>query len=552
MKLRGLLILASAVLGLSACPTRDKYDQAPLVTITTPTTDTFTNGTIQIGVVTDPYLDLPIVLRRSDGVELMKLMPPNLSFSWNTMTVPEGSYTITAEVLLSNETLRSSPVTIVVDREPPTVELTPAPGSVDMRLRSPIRAMFSEPVVFASPAASTFSLSAGGTAVPTTVTVNPGSLSATITVPDLTSISLPAQLAVVITGTITDRAGNLLPNPPTWSWAVPAWIALPPLVSAVPPVLTLGRDDRPVVGFAVGGQMGVSAVAVSRYDGMGWSPFPTVSGFGVSAGAGISVAVDANDTIFVAWSEYGTGGRFINVRRWSGSGWDDSIPIVDGVAGIGTDAVAPNLRFDPTNHLVASWIESGDVFAARWTGSTWDQTWGSLGLSMATASDLVLDAQGNPLVAWRMQAADHGISAWSGTWTTSAVPGSPQPPTIATDSTQLPVTAIAMSQGIRVMRVANRQAVSAADTLAATNAQNPRIVIDDAGRFAVAWLRATERTLAFARWTGSTWDQRAGGFDDGSSSLQDTTSPQMAIDSTGTVWIAWWESGAANVRMVNY
>jgi hypothetical protein len=298
--------------------------------------------------------------------------------------------------------------------------------------------------------------------------------------------------------------------------------------------------------------MGVNAVAVARYDGSQWAPLPNASGSGDSARAGISVAVDADDAIFVAWSDFAAGSRFIFVRRWSGATWEAPLPVLDGVAGTGTDAVAPNIRFDRTGHLVVSWIENGDVFVARSSGSTWDQSRGSLGLSMATAADLALDAQDNPVVAWRMKVSDQGISSWNGAWTTTALPGSAQPPTVAIDSMQLPLTAIADSQRVLLLRVANRAATNAGEILTATAAQNPRIVTDGAGKPAIAWLRTIERRLAFARWTGSTWDQRAGSFDDGSSTLGDGLSPQVAIDSTGTVWIAWLENGLVNVRMTNY
>ena len=98
MKLLHASLLVSALVGVSGCPTRSKYDQLPIVRITSPAPDTYTNGTVTITATIDPDLDLPIVLR-VDNVGIIKtLASPSESYAWNTIGLPEGAYTLVAEV----------------------------------------------------------------------------------------------------------------------------------------------------------------------------------------------------------------------------------------------------------------------------------------------------------------------------------------------------------------------------------------------------------------------------------------------------------------------
>src|SRR5437763_3312260 len=147
IRVRPSFTLVWALLAVAGCPTKDKYQTLPIVRITSPTIDTtYTNGTVRITAVIDPSLDLPILLRK-DGAEFTTLIPPSYEYAWDTTKVIEASYVITAEVEFSNDTGTSNPVTIVVDRTPPTLLRTPVPGAVDVMLRAPIQVAFSEPIV---------------------------------------------------------------------------------------------------------------------------------------------------------------------------------------------------------------------------------------------------------------------------------------------------------------------------------------------------------------------------------------------------------------------
>src|SRR6266496_2265296 len=193
---------------LAGCPTKDKYEPLPTVRLTAPTTDrTYTNGTVHITAALDPPLDLPIELRK-DGAAFTTLVPPAYEYSWDTTKAVEASYVLTAEVAFSSGMATSAPLTIVVDRTPPTISRTPSPGAGDVMLRAPIQVAFSEPIVLSRSAEATFTLSSNGSIVPTDVTLDPKGQSATLGIGDPGALALPTTLVGTITGPITARAGN--------------------------------------------------------------------------------------------------------------------------------------------------------------------------------------------------------------------------------------------------------------------------------------------------------------------------------------------------------
>ena len=327
MKLLHVSLFVSALAGVSGCPTRSKYDQLPTVRITSPAPDTYTNGTVTITATIDSDLDLPIVLRLDNDAIIKTLASPSESYVWNTIGLPEGAHTLVAEVAFSSGPATSAPVIVNVDRTPPTVTLTPTPGSENVILRSPIKASFSEPVVLSRPAGETFSLSVAGAAIPTAVTFDAQNQTATIAIADLSSFSLPAAFTATIASTIADRAGNLLAPPiGTWSWRVPEWITFPPHESGYRPVMAIGPDLLPVLAWAL--QTNIDGIAnyqlqVAKYDGFGWTQFGPPSSNINSAGRGMDVSLDAQNRPLVVWKETSVD---FQVAAWTGTSWDTSFP----------------------------------------------------------------------------------------------------------------------------------------------------------------------------------------------------------------------------------
>src|SRR5689334_14018291 len=135
MKHPHIFSLVAGLIGIAGCPTRDKYDQLPTVRITSPAAPTtYTHDIVPITAALDPALDVPIVLV-DNGIELATLMPPHDRLEWNTAGVPEGTHTIIAEARFSSGIVRSGPISIVVDRTPPTVSRTPSSGATNVELR---------------------------------------------------------------------------------------------------------------------------------------------------------------------------------------------------------------------------------------------------------------------------------------------------------------------------------------------------------------------------------------------------------------------------------
>src|SRR3954452_10417992 len=272
------LMLVSAVSCLAGCPTKEKYETLPAVRITAPTADrTYTNGAVHMTAAIDPPLDLPIELRK-DGAAFTTLMPPAYEYSWDTTKAVEASYVLTAEVAFSTGTTTSEPLTIVVDRMPPTLSRTPSPGAGDIMLRAPIQVPFAEPIVLSRSAEATFTLSNNGAIVPTDVTLDSQGQTATIEIEDPSALALPATLVGTITGPITDRAGNPADLPSNdWFWDVPVFVKLPPspVDPNIPlptrlPAFALGSNLKPVFATASPVSSGTGLnwqIQVSQYDG---------------------------------------------------------------------------------------------------------------------------------------------------------------------------------------------------------------------------------------------------------------------------------------------
>ena len=553
MNLLRASLLVAALVGVSGCPTRNKYDHLPIVRITSPAPDTYTNGTLTISAAIDPDLDLPIVLRLDDVGIIKTLASPSESYGWNTIGLPEGAHTLVAEVAFSSGPATSAPVIVNVDRTPPTVTLSPTPGSTRVILRSPITASFSEPVVLSRPAGETFSLSVPGTTIPSAVTFDAQKQTATIAIADLSSVPLPAAFTATIASTITDRAGNLL-EPPigTWSWSVPEWITFPRLESGYRPVLAIGSDLTPVLAWSLftyaGGTLNYQ-LQVAKYDGFGWTQFGPPSSNINSAGNGIDVSLDAGNRPLAIWRE--TSADF-QAAAWTGTSWDTSFPPLSAAFGPDSDAGAAMLRLDRVGRPVVIWSEQApsarhDVFLARWNGEEWDRGFDPIEVPSSVQFDMVVGE--NPIVSWILPAGTGHVSVWSGTsWTPAPdVPGMTEP-FMAFDSAHGPMVVTSQPGTLLVQRLVNG---SAWQLLPAANVppqvRYPRIAAGPDGLPVVAYYDAQTRAVGMARWTGQRWDTRAVGF--GSNAFDET--PQLIVDRQGTAWIGWRDS-QLNVWMSNY
>jgi len=552
-------MLISAVLGLAGCPTTSKYDPLPIVRITAPTIDTtYANSSVRISAAIEPPLDLPIQLRK-DGAAFTTLMPPSYEYTWDTTKAIEASYTLTAEVDFSDETARSIPVTVVVDRTPPTLERTPTPGAVDVALRAPIQVAFSEPVILSRAPEGSLALSNNGSIVPTYVTLDSQRRTATIAIRDPSALQLPTTLVATITGPITDRAGNVATLPSSdWFWDVPTFVKLPPVAvdPNIPPatrlpVFSIGPDLEPVVATA----SSVGQIRVSQYDGATWEPLPPPSDDVDSASGGVALAVAGGQPI-VAWRRSGNGPAEIDVSSWNGTAWDP-LPGIALASGGASPKSAPILRVGPDQRPVILWSTGDQYFLARRTQTAWNQTFGTIPIATllpfdGNNFDMILDDGGDPIVSWINPNGTGHVSIWNGgAWLPTPDSLSVSEPFLALDSNRRPMRVVSGGPGaLLVQHLAGDddwQILPVAPV--PPQAKHARIAAGPSGLPVVAYYEAQTASVGMARWTGERWDTRA--FTFGAAAIDQP--PQIVVDQNGTAWIGWRETANQfDIWMPNY
>jgi hypothetical protein len=191
------------------------------------------------------------------------------------------------------------------------------------------------------------------------------------------------------------------------------------------PSLALDSAGNPVVAWGHADVQGIGLqIYVKRWNGGAWVAYGNsataeegIGGPG-SHGSHPSVALDASDNPVVAWHEYNlssAGLGEIYVKRWNGSAWV-GLGGSDTGSGIsasgGTGARFPSLVLDAAGNPAVAWQQgalftSDEVYYKRWNGSSWISSAGSAsggGVSQTAASSgyasLALTAAGEPLIAW--------------------------------------------------------------------------------------------------------------------------------------------------------
>lgn len=559
-------LLATALFGFAGCPTKDKYEALPIVRITSPTIDTtYTNGTIHITAAIDPPLDLPIELRK-DGAAFATLVPPAYDYAWDTTKAIEAAYTLTAEVAFSNDTAKSVPITVVVDRTPPTLSRSPSPGAADVMLRAPIQVAFSEPIVLSRSAAATFTLSNNGTVVPTDVTLDSQNKTATIGIGDPSALPLPTTLVATITGPITDRAGNPADLPSSdWFWDVPEFVKLPPIAvdPRIPPTTRLpafaiGSDVKPVFATASsttsGGSLGWQ-IQVATYDGTQWNSLGSPSDDADSASRGVAVAVGGQRP-FLVWRPSTADAGEIAVSSWNGTAWD-ALPSVALPSADPRSIMTPILRIGQDQRPVILWSTGDRSFAARRTRSGWNQDFGDIPITTllpfdGNHFDMILDDDGNPIVSWINPSGTGHVSIWAGNeWKGTPDSLSVNEPHLALDARRQPMRVVTGGPGALLVQHLAAENEWQILPVAAVPPQvkHPRIGAGPSGLPVVAYFDAQTTSVGMARWTGQRWDTRAFAF--GSNSIDQP--PQLVVDGNGSAWIGWSDGAHQfNLWVPNY
>jgi hypothetical protein len=159
---------------------------------------TYVSGSLTFNIAVVGGTPDSLELRR-DG-QLFQVLSGN-SFTWNTATTPDGSYTFVARARKSDKTFDSPPRLIVVDHTPPSVTLNATPSATPLVLPGSITL-------------SATASDAGG--VPKLEFFNGSNKLGEVATPPYT-LNLPLEIAnhgtYALSAKVTDRAGNSTQTP---------------------------------------------------------------------------------------------------------------------------------------------------------------------------------------------------------------------------------------------------------------------------------------------------------------------------------------------------
>jgi hypothetical protein len=538
------------------------------VFISSPAGPVYTNGTVVIQVGTPPGAPVPgtvDILSSGSQAPLASIGPP-FSFSWDTTNDPEGKYQITARAHFGASTATSAPLTVNVDRTPPTIMTkTPLPNATNVDLTVPIVVTMSEALAPPTVTGSTVQLSNGGNAVPSKTLLSADGTTLTITLSQRQSLSLPATIQELLPGTITDLAGNPL-STTSWTWAAPLWLQYGSIQGGSPDLALDSKGNPVVCTVAERGAVGSGdfQVTIGRHTaGTTWdtslgSPQgPQGSSFVVGASA-VTVAPDDNPV--VAWPEFegsNTGNPSdIHVAKWTGTAWDTSLPQLSDEQGAGTNAIAPRLAPAPSGQFFVAWTEVSQtyvtsVYAARWTGSSWDQSYGGIAKIGAMLSMLRVTLTGQPVVTWSSSVDGGGLSRWTGpSWGSTTFPNSGQVG-LDLDGMQNPIVTLTDAG---MSNISPSRYTALTDSLGpiapaistSTAPSSARLAVDGTGQTLIAWTDSdgTTRNLHVARYNGTAWDTSFGTISAIDGANTPAAHPALVITSDGVPMLAWDEVSA--------
>jgi hypothetical protein len=447
----------------------------------------------------------PAVQLVGDGVLITTLSAPPYMFTWDTTGVAEGNHQIVAQAAVGGQIVASAPVTIVVDRTPPSiVSKSPGSGADNVSLSDPFQVVFSEALEPSSVTGGAVGLTLGSTLVGSTVTLGTDGKTIGVAIPARSSLALPGTMTEMVGASIRDLAGNAFPGA-SWSFAVPLWVDLGSVAGANP-VMVLDPSGAPVVMTNSG------TFQIARYlGGTSWDtsiPSPQTAGTTITA----SFAIGSAGEIYLAWTE--SSSPPVHVARWTGTAWDRSYGTL--LTSASASAAGPNIALTRTGQPVVRWVEPvnmgrGPGFVSRWNGSSWTPY---AGAPDDYSGPVVLDGSDLPIVL-----AGNRLSRWTGSsWT------SPQGTGVyglAVNSTDDGIGLEVDSNGtIQPLALSKAGVLSNyVPGLAGESVQSIGffgIAIDNLDEPVIAWssyFGGTAPSYAqvhVARWTGAKWDQGFG------------------------------------------
>lgn len=382
---------------------------------------------------------------------------------------------------------------------PAFVGSTPATGT-PVWLQAPITLEFDEDL--ASITGTTVTATLGGQAVNATIAK---------TGPRTLQIELDAAargvgaLELHIELDVEDAAGNANTTPIDLALQAPAWSTVPvdrgTAVSA--PSYAIASDGRVIAAWLVSTPSGRRAV-VSELAGNSWRALG--GGLGLADASSVSLTLDASGAPVVAVIDQGTA----YAARWTGSAWDDlASPGNGSYVALATPAGgAP---------IVA--VFGSSVTVSELVGDSWQPLGASVAVPSGIAGEpaLAAPAADAAVIGWIGNDAEIRVHRFSGgTWTAFA-------PLTASSGSRMSLAARGTTVAIAYDKWAGSYGILAAMAAGGAttftqlgkpldidingDARAPAIALDSSGAPIVAWAELVEMAQrgAVARWSGSAW-----------------------------------------------
>ncbi|MEO8081516.1 MAG: Ig-like domain-containing protein, partial [Caldimonas sp.] len=382
------------------------------VRLVRPATDLATNSASPL-----PFL-IEVDGQAPDSVELFADATSVAQFSaqffypglWDSSSFPEGTVQLHARASRAGMTQDSGVVRVVIDRTPPRATSFAPDVAVTVDRNTVFTVHFNEPVGAAPLLLSDairLTVTPPGSTTPVPIAFNASLDVAGVTLTVTPAAVLPIGIAGLSWAGLHDPAGNAVTGTIAATWDVSRATQLGGDFEFI------GNGTR--MAFAVNSAGVVHAafqrkddlsVQVRRFDGSDFVPLgPQVNqrAFGTE----LAMAIDANGAPLVALEQLNVAGDEgeVVVRRYDAinDAWLSIGPPLPIGRPIGFGGTArPRLAIDAANRPVLTFVAGGGVFtlqAYRFDGNAWNLL-GNIADLVFSEHDLVLDAVGNPFVAY--------------------------------------------------------------------------------------------------------------------------------------------------------
>ena len=345
--------------------------------------------------------------------------------------------------------------------------------------------------------------------------------------------------------------------------------------------MVLDGADNPVVAWARSAEGGSveSRIYIKRFNGNNWEEV----GVGSASGEGIcpypgagepDLAIDGGGNPVVAWEADGEG---IHVRKYDGSNWvgfGDNLPVGMGLSDNARDSILPDLVVDDSGNPVVAWensLSAGEaIYVKRYDGNEPGGAWVELGagsvagegigIGVGVTPRLGKDSAGNLFATY---AGGCELKMYDGfSWLDL---GSPECvgsvgcgcSSLAVDQFGHAVLAGAWSSVPRLNGghafIANHDGSSWSDFESPASGS---MALDLSGNPVLAW--SADDEIYVMTYDGDAWVEVGEGSASGggvSSSVGESRSPVLAVNSAGNPVVAWVDSSHGNdeiyVKMYN-